>query len=200
MMRGIEQIPWMYEIVCSLYESCGGLAGWRHALVAGARGAVLDLGSGTGRNLPLLPPGTRAIGLDPSPDALKRARRRAPRASLVVGRAEARPFRDGVFDTVLTGLVFCSVDDPRQGLAEVARVLRGGGELRMLEHVRSRIPWRARLQDLIQPIWTWAAGGCHPNRETERTVEAAGFRILTEGRRAKGTNRLFAARLAGRAS
>jgi ubiquinone/menaquinone biosynthesis C-methylase UbiE len=118
----------------------------------------------------------------------------------VVGRAEARPFRDGVFDTVLTGLVFCSVDDPRQGLAEVARVLRGGGELRMLEHVRSRIPWRARLQDLIQPIWTWAAGGCHPNRETERTVEAAGFRILTEGRRAKGTNRLFAARLAGRAS
>jgi hypothetical protein len=70
----------------------------------------------------------------------------------------------------------------------------------MLEHVRSRIPWRARLQDLIQPIWTWAAGGCHPNRETERTVEAAGFRILTEGRRAKGTNRLFAARLAGRAS
>jgi len=66
----------------------------------------------------------------------------------------------------------------------------------MLEHVRSRVRWRARFQDVIQPIWTWAAGGCHPNRDTEGTVEQAGFRIETEGRRAKGTNRRFAARVA----
>lgn len=192
-MRGIEQIPWLYEIVCSLYEF-GGLAEWRRALVAGARGTVLDVGSGTGRNLPLLPHGTQAVGLDPSLDALKRARRRAPGVPLVAGRAEALPFRDATFDTVLSGLVFCSVGDPRRGLEEVKRVLRPHGELRMLEHVRSRVPWRARLQDFIQPIWTWAAGGCHPNRDTERTVEAAGFRIEPQGRRAKGTNRLFAAR------
>ena len=64
------------------------------------------------------------------------------------------------------------------------------------EHVRSRVPWRARLQDFIQPAWTWAAGGCHPNRETESAVEQAGLRIEPEGRRAKGTHRRFAARIA----
>ena len=196
-MRGVEQIPWLYEIICSLYE-WGGLAEWREWLAAGARGRVLDLGTGTGRNLPLLPGGTTSIGLDPSLDALRRARKRAPALPLVAGRAEALPFRDGTFDTVLSGLVFCSVDDVRGGLDEVKRVLRPGGELRMLEHVRSRVTWRARLQDLIQPAWTAVAGGCHPNRDTETAVERAGFRIQAEGRREKGTNRRFAAR-AGRA-
>ena len=157
-MRGVEQIPWLYEIICSLYE-WSGLAEWRRWLVAGAQGRILDLGSGTGRNLPLLPRGIKAVAVDPSLDALKRARCRAPRVPLVGARAEALPFRDRSFDTVLSGLVFCSVADPSSGLAEVKRVLRTDGELRMLEHVRSRVPWRARLQDAIQPMWTWAAGG-----------------------------------------
>ena len=196
-MRGVEQIPWLYEIVCSLYEWGGGLAEWRRWLVAGARGRVLDLGSGTGRNLPLLPGGINAVAVDPSLDALKRARRRAPAIPLVGARAEALPFRDRSFDTVLSGLVFCSIADPSSGLAEVKRVLRTDGELRMLEHVRSRVPWRARLQDAIQPMWTWAAGGCHPNRDTEATVEGTGFRIEPEGRRARGTDRCFAARVKG---
>jgi len=198
-VRGIEQIPWLYDIVCSLYE-WGGIAKWRHSLACDAAGTVLDLGSGTGRNLPLLPRGARAVALDPSLDALKRAHRRAPAVPLVVGCAEALPFRDGTFDTVLSGLVFCSVEDPRRGLEEVKRVLRPRGELRMLEHVRSRMPWVARLQDFIQPIWTWVTGGCHPNRDTERTVEALGFRIEPRGRRARGTNRLFVARESSRSS
>jgi len=196
-MRGVEQIPWLYEIICSLYE-WGGLAEWREWLAAGARGRVLDLGTGTGRNLPLLPRGTTAVGLDPSLDALRRARKRAPAIPLVAGRAEALPFRAGTFDTVLSGLVFCSVGDVPRGLDEAKRVLRPGGALRMLEHVRSRVSWRARLQDLIQPAWTAVAGGCHPNRDTEASVERAGFRIEADGRHEKGTNRRFAAR-AGRA-
>jgi ubiquinone/menaquinone biosynthesis C-methylase UbiE len=195
-VRGIEQIPCLYEIVCSLYERAG-LAEWRCALVAGARGRVLDLGSGTGRNLPLLPDGTQAVGLDPSLDALRHARRRAPGVPLVAGRAEALPFRDSVFDTILSGLVFCSVSDPPRGLAEVKRVLRPEGQLRMLEHVRSLVPWHARLQDVIQPVWTWAVGGCHPARDTEAAVERAGFRIEVEERRAHGTKRLFGARMDG---
>jgi len=149
-VRGVEQIPWLYEIICSLYERSG-LAEWRRWLVAGARGRVLDLGSGTGRNLPLLPHGAVAVAIDPSLDALRRARRRAHGVPLVAGRAEALPFRNSTFDTVLSGLVFCSVSDPAGGLAEVKRVLRPAGQLRMLEHVRSRVPWRARLQDVIQP-------------------------------------------------
>jgi len=192
-MRGIEQVPWLYDAVCALYER-GGIGRWRHLLTAGAYGAVLDLGSGTGRNLPLLPADVRIVALDPSLDALERARRRAPTVPLVVGSAEALPFRAGTFDTVLSGLAFCCVDDPRRGLEEVKRVLRPDGELRMLEHVRSGISWRARIQDLVQPAWTRLTGGCHPTRDTERTVEATGFRIDAAGRRAKGTARLFAAR------
>jgi ubiquinone/menaquinone biosynthesis C-methylase UbiE len=190
-MRGVEQIPWVYDVLCHLCER-GGFGRWRRWLAAGARGRTLDLGCGTGRNLPLLPPGTRAIALDPSPAAIGRARRRAPSVPLVLARAEALPFRDGTFDVVLSGLVFCSVGDPLRGLAEVRRVLRAGGELRMLEHVRSTTPWRARLQDVIQPAWTRIAGGCHPNRDTEATVARASFVI--DERRAQGTMRRFRAR------
>jgi SAM-dependent methyltransferase len=86
-VRGVEQIPWLYEIICSLYE-WSGLADWRRWVVAGARGRVLDVGSGTGRNLPLLPRGTKAVAVDPSLDALRRARRRAPAVPLVGARAE----------------------------------------------------------------------------------------------------------------
>ncbi|HTY78247.1 MAG TPA: class I SAM-dependent methyltransferase [Candidatus Bathyarchaeia archaeon] len=192
-MRGVEQIPWLYDIACGICER-GGIGRWRRLLTAGARGAVLDLGSGTGRNLPQLPRGVTAVALDPSLDALRRARRRAPGVPLVAGSAEALPFRTGTFHTVLSGFAFCSVGDPRAGLEEVRRVLRADGQLRMLEHVRSTTAWRARLQDVIQPLWTRIMGGCHPNRETERVVEAAGFLIDASERRAKGTARLFSAR------
>lgn len=192
-MRGVEQIPWLYDSICAVYEALG-LRRWRRWLVAGARGRVLDLGCGTGRNLPLVAPGLIAVGLDPSWEALQRARRRAPRMPLVVGRAEDLPFRAGAFDTVLSGLVFCSVRDTARGLLEVRRVLGQQGRLRMLEHVRSTRPWKARLQDRLQPAWTWLAGGCHPNRDTESAVEAAGFRIEIEGRRARGELRRFVAR------
>lgn len=192
-MRGVEQIPWLYDAVCALCEATG-LARWRSWVVGDARGRVLDLGCGTGRNLPLLPAGTRTVGLEPSWAALQRARRRAPRVPLVVGSAEALPFRDAAFDTVVSGLVFCSVKDPHRGLLEVRRVLRPDGQLRMLEHVRSTRAWKARLQDLLQPAWTRITGGCHPNRDTEGAVEAGGFQIEEEGRRAKGDMRRFVAR------
>ena len=190
-MRGVEQIPWIYDALCALCER-GGFGRWRRWLVGGAHGRTLDVGCGTGRNLPLLPAGVRAIGLDPSPEALARARRRAPGIPLVRASAEALPFRDGSFETVLSGLVFCSVPDPARGLAEVRRVLRRDGELRMLEHVRSTIPWRARVQDLLQPAWTRIAGGCHPNRATEATVRRAGFSL--DDRRAQDSMRRFRAR------
>jgi ubiquinone/menaquinone biosynthesis C-methylase UbiE len=190
-VRGFEQVPWLYDAVCWLAERTG-LGRWRRRLCEDTRGRVLDLGCGTGRNLPLLPPGT--VGIDPAQDPLRRARRRAPGARLVQARAEALPFRHDAFDTVVSGLVFCSVDDPAGGLAEVRRVLRLDGTLRMLEHVRSGRPWRARVQDRVQPAWTWVSGGCRPNRDTERTVEAAGFAIEPTTRRARGNMRRFVAR------
>jgi len=192
-VRGVEQIPWLYDAICAWAE-WRGLGRWRRWVAGGARGRTLDLGCGTGRNLPLLPPTARAVGLDPAMDALRRARRRAPHVPLVCASAEALPFRAGVFDTVVSGLVLCSVPDPARGLAEVRRVLRPDGTLRALEHVRATRRWKARVQDAIQPAWTWLAGGCHPNRETERLVEAAGFVIDAEGRRAEANLRRFAAR------
>jgi ubiquinone/menaquinone biosynthesis C-methylase UbiE len=166
---------------------------WRRWLIAGARGRVLEIGCGTGRNLPLYAPGTVVVAIDPHRDPLLAARRRAPRVPLVQARAEALPFRDGAFDTVVSALVLCSVDDPPAALAELVRVLGHGGTLRAIEHVRARTPWRARLQDLGQRPWTWLTGGCHPNRDTERAVGAGGFRIDEQGRRAHGVLRRFSA-------
>lgn len=192
-MRGVEGVPLLYDAMMSFAEATG-FREWREQLVAGSRGHVLDVGCGTGRNLPMYGGGIAAVGLDPRLQLLDAARRRAPAAQLVAASAEALPFRDATFDTVVSGLVFCSVPDPLLGLAEVRRVLRPGGRLRMLEHVRSLRPWMARWQDLIQPAWTWVSGGCHPNRDTETTVERAGFVIERSDRRSRRNVRLFSAR------
>lgn len=192
-MSGIDRMPWAYDAMMALADRTG-LARWRRWLVSGARGRTLEVGCGTGRNLPLYPPDVRAVAVDPHPQNLARARRRAPGVLLVRGSAEALPFKDGAFETVVSGLVFCSVPDPKRGLAEVRRVLGRGGALRMIEHVRSTSRLAARWQDLIQPAWTWVTGGCHPNRDTEQNVEAAGFQIDEQGRRSRGNMRRFQAR------
>lgn len=192
-MRGVEQIPWVYDALMGVLDRTG-LARWRAWLARGAKGRTLDLGCGTGRNLPYYGRISGVIGLDPSREALARARRRSPGARLVRAKAEALPFRDGTFETVVSGLVLCSVTSPPAALAEVRRVLARDGEVRLIEHVRAE-GWRGRLQDWIQPAWTLVAGGCHPNRRTESAVETGGFELVEEGRRADGTMRRFAARV-----
>lgn len=192
-MRGVEQVPWLYDAGMVLLEKTG-LGRWRAWLAGGvSSGRVLDLGCGTGRNLPLFASGVRAIGLDPCDQSLQKARRRAPGVPLVRARAEALPFRDGAFDTVVSGLVFCSVSDVPRALGEVRRVLKAGGLLRMLEHVRSRRRVAGWLQDRTQPAWTWFTGGCHPNRHTEAAVAAAGFVVQPASYRARGDMRRFEA-------
>jgi ubiquinone/menaquinone biosynthesis C-methylase UbiE len=192
-MRGAEQIPWLYDTAMAVLERLG-LGPWRRWLAEGARGRTLDLGCGTGRNLPLFPASTVAVGVDPCAQSLARARRRSPGALLVRARAEELPFRGGTFDTVASGLVLCSVTDPAAAAAEMLRVLAPGGTVRALEHVRSPTPWKARLQDWSQPAWTAFSGGCHPNRETERTLTAAGLAIDPATRRERDTMRRFEAR------
>jgi ubiquinone/menaquinone biosynthesis C-methylase UbiE len=190
-VRGVEQVPWLYDTGMVLLEKTG-LGRWRAWLAGGVGGGrVLDLGCGTGRNLPLCGRGTRIVGLDPCRASLLKARRRTPGVPLVRARAEALPFRDGAFDTVVSGLVFCSVTDPPRSLAEVRRVLRPGGVLRVLEHVRATGRVAAWLQDRTQPAWTWLTGGCHPNRDTEAEIVAAGFVIDPASYRAQGDMRRF---------
>ena len=192
-MRGLEQIPWLYDAFMSVFDWTG-LARWRVWLVRGARGRTLEVGCGTGRNLPLYDLTTPVVALELDRHVLRAARRRAGHVPMVVGDAADLPFRDGTFDTVVSGLVFCSVRDAARGLAEVRRVLRPHGEFRLMEHVRSTSAVGAAVQDAIQPAWTWIAGGCHPNRDTEAAVEAAGFRIDRGTFRARNSMRRFVAR------
>ena len=191
-MRGVEQIPWLYDGFMHVMEPLG-LGHWRHVLLRGAEGRILEVGCGTGRNLPLYRDAARLTALDPELDVLLTARSRAPEVPLVVARAEALPFRTESFDTVVSSLVFCSVGEPRTGLGEIAHVLRPGGRLRMMEHVRHGNRFLGWLQDVVQPFWTWMTGGCRPNRDTEKEVLGAGFSIAPESRRASGAMRLFSA-------
>jgi ubiquinone/menaquinone biosynthesis C-methylase UbiE len=191
-MRGLEQIPWIYDTCCWVFERFG-FAAWRRWLMGNATGRVLEIGCGTGRNLAMPSPAALLVGLDPSPHALARARHRAPRAVLVRGSAHDLPFRPGTFDTLVSGLAFCSVMDPNRGLEEAKRVLNLEGTLRMVEHVRSTRRWKARIQDMIQTLWTRVTGGCHPNRDTEASVARAGFNIDPAERVARGTLRRFSA-------
>jgi SAM-dependent methyltransferase len=193
----VEQIPWLYDGYMAVTERLG-LLRWRRWLAAGAGGRTLEVGCGTGRNLPLYT--TQVIGIEPSAEAIRKARKRAPRVPLVIGSAEALPFRAGTFETVVSSLVFCSVPDPMRGLSEARRVLHPDGRLRMMEHVRATGALGGRVQDLLQPAWTRIMGGCHPNRRTEENVEAAGFQIERETRRARGSMRRFSARIANRAA
>ena len=193
-MRGIEQIPWLYDLSLALMP---GVRRWRRSLAALAHGKVLEVGCGTGQMLPLYPESVEIFGLDPNPDALVRARRRAPEAPLLLASAEHLPFPGQSFDTVVSGLVFCSVSDPARGLAEIRRILRPEGRLLMLEHVHARSRAGRWLLDTLQPPWTLLTGGCHPNRDTEKIVENAGFCIERAHYRARGVMRHFVARPVG---
>ncbi|MFP2897088.1 class I SAM-dependent methyltransferase [Corallococcus sp. 4LFB] len=107
---------------------------------------------------------------------------------------QALPFTDGSFDAVVSSLVFCCVDAPATALAEVMRVLRPGGELRLLEHVRAPHRAIATAQDLLTPAWRRLSGGCRLNRDTFRLVETAGFRILRREQRLGGVGEFIFAR------
>ena len=167
-MRGVEQIPWLYDAGMVLLEKTG-LGRWRSWLAA--RRPPRPRPRPRLRHRPQ-PPAVRraACARSASTPATSRSSRRgaAPPASRSSAPARRRcPSATATFDTVVSGLVFCSVSDVPRGLAEVRRVLKPGGVLRMLEHVRARGRLAARLQDLTQPAWTWFTGGCHPNRDTE---------------------------------
>ncbi|GBC75975.1 Ubiquinone/menaquinone biosynthesis C-methyltransferase UbiE [bacterium HR07] len=153
----------------------------RRRLVGTAHGRVLELGIGTGANLPYYPSTVELVGIDPNEDFLKRARRRAVTlgrsVTLLAACAEELPFAEHSFDMVIATLVFCTVTDPQRALSEVHRVLKPGGAFRVLEHVRVRSFWGAKVQDILTPLWRRVANNCHLNRDTLSLVQAHGFLI-----------------------
>jgi ubiquinone/menaquinone biosynthesis C-methylase UbiE len=166
---------------------CGGeqsfLNPLREEVVGQAHGLVLEIGAGNGLNFAFYDPDAveRVEATEPSSTMLSYARPRAAAArvsvNLTQAPVESLPFADESFDSAVVTLVFCSVGDPLRGLGEVRRVLKPGGALLMVEHVRAHGAIIAIMQNIVTPITRLLVGNCHWNRDTERTVKQAGFKI-----------------------
>jgi ubiquinone/menaquinone biosynthesis C-methylase UbiE len=162
-----------------------GMRGRRRALVGEARGRVVEIGAGTGLNVAHYPDGLDELVLT-EPDASMRRRlgRRLQKhgrvARIVDAPAERLPLPDASVDTVVSTLVLCTVEDPERTLREVARVLRPGGQLLMIEHVRARSRRLAAWQDRLFEPWRRFAGGCRCNMATGELLRACGFTVSAD--------------------
>jgi ubiquinone/menaquinone biosynthesis C-methylase UbiE len=155
-----------------------GLRRMRGETLSEARGRTIELGAGTGANLDLYPAEVSELVLvEPDPHMLRQLRRKlagsSRNAELVQSPAEHLPFEDSSFDTAVFTLVLCTVPDPTAALAEVSRVLRPGGRMLFIEHVRAEDPGLARWQDRLERPWRFLGDGCHCNRDTVAAIEAS---------------------------
>ncbi len=161
----------------------------RRDVVPQARGAVFELGCGGGLNQPLYDPSiiSSFTGMDPSPMGLDYAREEAAakgwQADIRQGFGEAIPFADASFDSVVCTFTMCSVDDQRQTLSELRRILRPGGNLFYAEHGRSPDDGTARWQERIDPVWKHLCGNCHLSRPVTSAIEKAGFSAQPVGKK-----------------
>ena len=171
--------------------------GGREWVCSQARGEVLEIAVGTGRNLPFYPEGIQLTGVELSPKMLAIARRRARELDaefdLRTGDAQDLPFLDASFDTVVATLALCTIPDDRRAVAEAARVLRPGGRLLLLEHVRSPLLPVRLAQTVLNPLFILLEGD-HLLREPLRHVEAEGLLVECLERSRLGVVKRLAAR------
>lgn len=175
-----------YDTFQSRMEA-GFMGDLRRELLAEARGRVVEIGSGTGVNLQHYPSAIdELVCTEPEEPMARRLRTKAQSSGLNVSvvetPAEKLPFEDDSFDTAVTTLVLCTVDDPARALDEVARVLKPGGRLIFLEHVRATEPELARWQDRLHPLWVRFGHGCHCNRPTLESIDASQLRLESHRR------------------
>ena len=154
-----------------------GVREMRRGLVSQAAGRVLEVGAGTGLNLDHYGDVEELVLAEPSPHMAAKLEKKVAAsgraAQVVQAPAERLPFPDDTFDTVVVTLVLCTVPDQRVALGEINRVLKPGGRLLFMEHVRSEDPRIARWQDRVERPWGWFACGCHPNRDTLATIKSS---------------------------
>ena len=203
-MTETERIRHLYDARAATYDGTLGigerimLGRFRQAYGALLRGETIEVGVGTGLNIPYYSPDvTRAVGVDVSQEMLQHARERASQLgipfALMQADAEALPFPDASFDTVAISLALCTIPDPVKALRELGRVCRPEGRIVMLEHVRSTARPLATLQKILSPL-NERAIGCHLDRETFDLARSLGFAIDETWTRLFGSVRLAVAR------
>ena len=203
-MTETERIRRIYDNRAATYDRSVGLSErillgpFRREFGARLRGETLEIGIGSGLNLPFYTPAvTHATGIELSAEMLALAKQRADGlpfpVALIQGDAEGLPFSDASFDTVAVSLALCTVPDPGRALREMARVCRPDGRIVMLEHVLSSVRPVAALERLLSPLQERALG-CHLNRKTIALARSRGFAILDERQRLFGVFRLVVAR------
>jgi len=193
-IRSAYDATWGRYAFAGLYDrflarsEAAGLSEKRREMLAPARGRTLELGAGTGLNLPHYPDAvTELVVTEPYPHMIPKLRekmdalqldRPGRRTQLIVAEAEHLPFEDNSFDTVAAAMILCTVKDPDVVLREIQRVLKPGGQYLFLEHVRNPDKKIARKQDLIQPGWFLFGNACHCNRPTLETIGKSQLRII----------------------
>ena len=167
---GYDLLNWAVE---------GRIETYRYQTAGMARGDVLEIGAGTGANIPFYKDDVNLTVVEPNPYMekflMRKAAKSGRRVNFVRQRGESMPFPDASFDSVVTTLVLCMVDDLPKVVMEARRVLRPGGTLYFYEHVGSDNPSRRRWEDRLNPIWRCLTTGCNLNRDIESAIREAGF-------------------------
>lgn len=175
---------WLFPILCDRVMRQPRLGRLRRELLSGVRGEVLEIGFGTGLNLPYYPGEvTRITAVDPNPGMRRLAGKRVegsfiPVEFLPLG-AERLSLADGAFDSVVSTWTLCSIPQVDQALGEIRRVLKPGGRFFFLEHGRSDAPNVQKWQDRLTPLNRKLADGCHLNRAIEALIQGSGLKVIS---------------------
>ena len=184
--KATNQTQARYQRIAPLYDRMEVLAErsyqpWRARLWSMVRGPkVLEVGVGTGKNMPFYPEDVDITAIDLTPGMLDRARKRAAKLGVAVdlrlGDVQNLEFPDGTFDEIVESFVFCSVPNPLLGLEELTRVVKPGGRVFMLEHVRAAKPALGILMDALNPV-VFRMTGANINRRTVENVNRSGLQL-----------------------
>lgn len=173
--------PKLYDIAMKPFEKSRFYL-IRKSIAGNARGTVLEIGSGTGINFPFFRKADSVAAIEPDEAMRRRSQQRAATAKVPIrtyaAKAEALPFGDDIFDSVVATLVFCTIPEPEKALLEIRRCAKKNATLYFFEHVRMNQKPLGTLQDAMTPLWKKVAGGCHLNRATLKLIRKSGLKVI----------------------